>query len=209
MKCLILWPDREEIQMSMPMEFRKYFGVKISIIIDRFEIFINRPSNLLARAETWSKYKHHNTVKYLIGITPQGAISFLSCGYGGGVSDKHLTKSCGLLNKLLQGDIVLADRGFDITESFGLCCAEVNIPAFAKGKKQLSPLELESTRKIAHSRIHVERVIGLVRNKYTILQSAIPIDYLHCQSENVPTIDKITSVCFALTNLCDSVVRFD
>ena len=87
MKCLILWPDREEIQMSMPMEFRKYFGAKISIIIDRFEIFINRPSNLLARAETWSKYKHHNTVKYLIGITPQGAISFLSCGYGGRVSD--------------------------------------------------------------------------------------------------------------------------
>lgn len=42
MKCLILWPDREELQMSMPMEFRKYFGVKVSIIIDCFEIFINR-----------------------------------------------------------------------------------------------------------------------------------------------------------------------
>ena len=209
MKCLILWPDREELQMSMPMEFRKYFGVKVSIIIDCFEIFIDRPSNLLARAETWSNYKHHNIVKYLIGITPQGAISFLSCGYGGRVSDKHLTENCGLLNKLLPGDIVLADRGFDITESVGLCCAEVKIPAFTKGKKQLSPLELESTRKIAHSRIHVERVIGLVRNKYTILQSAIPIDYLHCQSENVPTIDKITSVCCALTNLCDSVVPFD
>lgn len=209
MKCLILWPDREELQMSMPMEFRKYFGVKVSIIIDCFEIFIDRPSNLLARAETWSNYKHHNTVKYLIGITPQGAISFLSCGYGGRVSDKHLTENCGLLNKLLPGDIVLADRGFDITESVGLCCAEVKIPAFTKGKKQLSPLELESTRKIAHSRIHVERVIGLVRNKYTILQSAIPIDYLHCQSENVPTIDKITSACFELTNLCDSVVPFD
>jgi hypothetical protein len=125
------------------------------------------------------------------------------------VSDKHLTKSCGLLNKLLQGDIVLGDIGFDITESFGLCCAEVTIPAFAKGKKQLSPLELESTRKIVHSRIHVERVIGLARNTYTILQSAIPIDYVHCQSENVPTIDKITSACFELTNLCDSVVPFD
>jgi hypothetical protein len=71
------------------------------------------------------------------------------------VSDKHLTEKCGLLNKLLPGDIVLADRGFDIKESVGLCCAEVKIPAFTKGKKQLSPLELESTRKIAHSRFHV------------------------------------------------------
>jgi hypothetical protein len=62
MKCLILWPDREELQMAMPMEFRKYFGVKVSIIIDCFEIFIDQPSNLLARAETWSNYKHNNTV---------------------------------------------------------------------------------------------------------------------------------------------------
>jgi hypothetical protein len=82
-------------------------------------------------------------------------------------------------------------------------------PSIYQREEAVVPLELESTREIAHSRIHVERVIGLVRNKYTILQSAIPIDYLHCQSENVPTIDKITSVCFALTNLCDSVVRFD
>jgi hypothetical protein len=75
---------------------------------------------------------------------------------------------------LLPGDIVLADRGFDIQDSVGLHCAEVKIPAFIRGKKQLSPLEIEQTRKIAHTRIHVERVIGLVRNKHTILQNTIP-----------------------------------
>ena len=209
MKPLILWPEREQLQISMPMEFRKYFGVKVSIIIDCFEIFIERPSNLLARAETWSNYKHHNTVKYLIGITPQGVISFLSKGYGGRVSDKYLAEDCGLLQNLLAGDVVLADRGFNISESVGLQYAEVKIPAFTKGKKQLSPLELEATRKIAHVRIHVERVIGLVRNKYTILQSQLPINYLLSQDENVPLIDKITTVCCALTNLCESVVPID
>ncbi|XP_033758154.1 uncharacterized protein LOC117340503 [Pecten maximus] len=190
----------------MPMEFRKYFGVKVSIIIDCFEVFIERPSDLLARSETWSNYKHHNTTKFLIGITPQGAVSFLSKGYGGRASDKYVTEDCGLLHKLLPGDIVLADRGFDIQESVGLNCAEVKIPAFTR---QLSPVELETTRKIAHTRIHVERVIGLVRNKYTILQSTIPMDYLHSHSDSVPTIDKITTVCCALTNVCDSVVPFD
>ena len=40
MKCFILWPEREELRLSMPMEFRKYFGVKVSIIIDCFEVFI-------------------------------------------------------------------------------------------------------------------------------------------------------------------------
>ena len=137
----------------MPMEFRKHFGVKVSIIIDCFDIFIERPSNLLARAETWSSYKHHSTVMFLIGITHQGAVSFYlkggGVGGGGGcrVYDKHITGHCGLLLKLLPSDIVLADYGFDIKESVGLNCAEVKIPAFTKGKKQLPPLELEATRK--------------------------------------------------------------
>ena len=69
MKSYIFWLQREELEMSMPMEFWKSFGVKVSIIIDCFEIFIERPSSLLARAETFSNYKHHSTVKYLILIT--------------------------------------------------------------------------------------------------------------------------------------------
>jgi len=109
------------------------------------------------------------------------------------------------LDNLLPGDVVLADRGFDIAETVGLYCAEVKIPAFTRGKKQLPARELEATRKI----VHVERVIGLVRNKYHILQSTLPINYLISQSETQPLIDKICTVCCALTNLCESVVPFD
>ena len=54
------------------------------------------------------------------------------------VSDKHLTEHCGILNYLLPGDVVLADRGFDISESVGLMQARLHIPAFTKGKDQLS-----------------------------------------------------------------------
>ena len=43
----------------------------------------------------------------------------------------------------------------------------MEMPVFTKGKNQLSPLDVESTRKIASVRIHVERVIGLVGQKYT------------------------------------------
>lgn len=84
MKDFIFWLDGKQLQLTMPMEFRKKsFGLKVAIIIDCFEIFIERPSKLHGRAETWSSYKHHNTVKFLIGITPQGAGSFLSKGWGG------------------------------------------------------------------------------------------------------------------------------
>ena len=54
-------------------------------------------------------------------------------------------------------------------------CAEVEIPAFMKGKSKLSPTDIETTRKLANVRIHVERVIGLVRQKYTILSSAFQL----------------------------------
>ncbi|XP_062593212.1 uncharacterized protein LOC134254688 [Saccostrea cucullata] len=210
LKDFIYWPTREELRKTMPMEFRKYFGLKVAVVIDCFEIFIERPSNLLARAATWSSYKHHNTVKYLIGITPQGCISFISEAWGGRTSDKHITDHSGFLNKLLPGDIVLADRGFDIHESVGLVCAEVKIPNFTKGKTQLSAREIENTRKIAHVRIHVERVIGLLRNKYMIVTDTMPVDFLVTSEENqVPVVDKIVTVCCGLTNLCQSVIPFN
>jgi len=36
-------------------------------------------------------------VKYLIGIAPQGKTAFISTGWGGRTSDKHITENCGLL----------------------------------------------------------------------------------------------------------------
>ena len=66
----------------------------------------------MARAQTYSSYKHHNTVKYLIGITPQGSVSFISEGWGGRVSNKHLMQNSGLLDNLLPGGTML-DQGFE------------------------------------------------------------------------------------------------
>ena len=36
--------------------------------------------------------KHHNTIKFLVGISPSGFITFLSSSYGGQASDKFITK---------------------------------------------------------------------------------------------------------------------
>lgn len=67
---------------------------------------------------------------------------------------------------LLPGDLILADRGFKIHESVGMFCAEVKIPAFTKGKKQLSHAEVDTSRQLSRDRIHVERTIGAVRQKF-------------------------------------------
>ena len=166
---LISWPEREDLWRTMPKCFQYSFGKKTTVIIDCFEVFMERPSNLLARAQTFSNYKHHNTVKVLIGITPQGTISFVSNAWGGRTSDKFLTENCGILGKLKPGDLVMADRGFTIHESVWFQQAELAIPAFTRGKDQLDSIDLEKTRGIANVRIHVERVTGLLRHKYKVL----------------------------------------
>ena len=133
LQFLIHWPERPDLMKTMPSDFRKHFK-KCVLIIDCFEVFIERPASLLARAQTYSNYKKHNIIKFLIGITPQGSVAYISKGWGGRVSDVHLTENCGLLQKLSPGDMILADRGFTIQDSAGMYCAEVRIPPFTKGK---------------------------------------------------------------------------
>ncbi len=75
----------------------------------------------------------------LIGVQTQllPCLPQTSQGWGGHVSDKHVTEKSGLLNKLLPGDLLLAERGFNVRDSVGLVCAEVKIPAFIRGRSQL------------------------------------------------------------------------
>ena len=93
-------------------------------------------------------------------------------------------------------------HGYDV----GMMCAEVKVPTFTRGRVQLDAKDVEETRAIAHLRIHVERVIGVVRNKFKFLHSTVPVNMLiKCEGENLMPLDKIVTVC-ALTNMCKSVV---
>lgn len=174
LKFLIKWADKEIVQATMPKIFKETYPLT-RCIIDCSEIFIERPVAYQARAKTYSNYKKHNTAKFLIAISPSGSISFISTVWGGRVSDKVITQKSGFLDLLDPGDTVLADRGFTISEDLRLHGAKLEIPSFTRGKSQLTQREVEFSQRLARVRIHVERVIGLMKNKYTILQGILPI----------------------------------
>ena len=210
MSFLTTWPERECIRKTMPFCFRQSYGLKVTFVIYCFELFIEKPSDLLAKACTWSQYKHYNTAKYLISITPQGVINFISNGWGGRASDKYIVENSGYPRHLLPGDLILADRGFDIADSVALFGATLDIPAFTKGKDQLSAEEVESTRKLANVRIHVERIIGTVWQRFQILSATavLPKEFGSKKNNGTVLLDSTVRVCCALNNIYEGIVPF-
>uniref|UniRef100_A0A3B4GXP0 DDE Tnp4 domain-containing protein n=1 Tax=Pundamilia nyererei TaxID=303518 RepID=A0A3B4GXP0_9CICH len=137
--ALVHWPERH-----------------LAIIVDCFEIRTERPSNLKARAQTYSHYKGTHTINTSSGLHPMEL--FLSFpGDGGGASDK----------------------------------SQRNVAFF----------------KSCYLRIHVERVIGSLRNKFKMLHITMPIRLLvSCEGKDTTLLDKIVKVCCVLVNMCPSVV---
>ncbi|XP_062559097.1 uncharacterized protein LOC134223887 [Armigeres subalbatus] len=204
---VVHWPSRDTLKKHTPQCFRDAFGDDTTIIIDCFEIRGQRSSNPIAAAQQWSDYKKGNTMKYLVGISPSGCVIFVSRGYGGRTSDKYISTDCGFLNHVSEGDVIMADRGFLIEEEIKKKNARLNIPAFKKYGPQLTALDVENTRKIANVRIHVERVIGMIREKYQLLKGHVPMTLIMRQHNGIMAMDMIVYVAAILVNICKPIIN--
>lgn len=188
----IYWPRREVVLKSQPEAFKKNYP-NCRVIIDCTEIRIEQPSRVDQRIYMYSQYKSTYTVKFLLGVTPHGQVSFLSSCYGGKASDSFITNDSGLLHLLQPGDQVLADKGFPgIKIGFNNENVIIVMPPFLHNGN-LSEEEVEETYSVASVRIHVERCIQRVK-VYSILQTKLPTELL-------PYIDDIVHMCCVMANL--------
>lgn len=76
------WPDEIAFNSWQPEALRTKFN-RIRVKIDSTEIWLEKASATSALSATWSPYKNSNTVKVLIGITPNGLISYVLVCWGG------------------------------------------------------------------------------------------------------------------------------
>ena len=186
-------PSVQQVSATLPPAFRDKYPSTYAII-DGSEIFLETPSDLHMQSYTWSSYKHHNTAKFLIACTPNGCISYISTLYVGSISDLELTNASGFLTKLKDkpGISIMADRGFNIEDLLQKIDVGFNIPPFLNGKQQFSADEVQEGRRIASSRIIVERAIGRIKS-FTILKHTLPISLSRISNQ-------IVYVCAFLTN---------
>lgn len=181
LSVVVYWPTKEEILNNMPKCFSKFSSTRV--VLDCTEVSIQSTKCLTCRLATYSNYKGRHTVKYLVGVTPSGMISFISKGFGGRASDKHIVVRSKLLEKMNPNDAIMVDKGFLIANE----CAQYGVklirpPFFRKEKQQFSAIETHNTSLIAAARVHVERTIQRLKI-FNILKGPIPrslIPYMNC-----------------------------
>ncbi|GBN43767.1 hypothetical protein AVEN_113168-1 [Araneus ventricosus] len=201
MQDLIVWPDKRDISRHLPIPFRARYA-KVQSIIDCLEIQIEKPSNPVHQAHTWSNYYSCNTIKYLLSCTPDGLVSFVSEGYGGRRTDCTIVEDSGFLNKLSPGALVMADRGFKnvsvLLEQRG--CSLVRPPSVSSSTRSTKS-EVRQSKQIAALRIHVERVIGRLRD-FTMLSPHACVD-----NHFIPVLDLAVIVSCGIINMQDHLIK--
>ncbi|XP_043234118.1 uncharacterized protein LOC122387743 [Amphibalanus amphitrite] len=159
----IYWPEAADIRANLPLAFKARFS-STTCIIDCLEIQIEKPSASVMQSVTYSSYKGANTVKYLVSITPNGMVNFVSSGFGGRVSDMAVLSDSGFLEHLKPGMVIMADRGFKSLEPLlaEKGCRLVR-PASVTGQQAMAKADVKWSKQVASLRIHVERAIRRVR----------------------------------------------
>lgn len=190
----IYWPTKEEILGNMPKCFEPFRSTRV--VLDCFELKMPTLKCLSCRILTYSHYKGCQTVKFLVGVTPAGMISFISKPYGGRSSDKLIFNEEKLLSKyefIPTADSIMVDKGFFIETE----CRNVGVklirPPFLRKVEQLSKEDAATNVVIAKARVHVERAIQRIR-VFKIMTEKIEYNML-------PWIEDIAFVVACVVNL--------
>lgn len=159
----------DEVRAKMPSVFGKYSDTQV--IVDCTEIRCQTPSSPVLQSEVYSTYKGHTTLKALVGMSPHGAVTFVSSLWSGSVTDKELFKQCGIIPLLEEDMAVMVDKGFRID---GLVPCKVYQPPFLVGKSQLTTGEVHLTQDIARLRVHVERINRRIKEN-KLFDTVVPL----------------------------------
>nr|XP_055049623.1 uncharacterized protein LOC129435205 [Misgurnus anguillicaudatus] len=163
--CLLgsvcIWMSPAAVKASLPHDFDGSYS-NTQVVLDCTELRCQTPSSLLLQSEVFSNYKSHCTFKAMVGMSPHGALTFVSALFEGSMSDREVFRQSGITSLLTPDMAIMVDKGFLVE---GLVPGPVHRPAFLSKMAQMS---------IARLRVHIERLIRRVKEN-KLFDTTIPL----------------------------------
>ncbi|XP_077393645.1 uncharacterized protein LOC144030874 [Festucalex cinctus] len=202
----VFWPSRAELRKNLPAALRSSCP-DCAVIVDCFAIPCEGP--VAQGNERGATAVAGNVLNYLIGVAPQGVVTFISRGILGDFSPRDLVESSGFLCKLLPGDVVLASRDLDISDAVAARGARFGIARCFQHDQSVMAAGFPADAVGVET--HVERVVSMVRRRYAMLTGPVerPFTTTAERTSNFSTFDKIVQVACALNNLCISAAPLE
>ena len=196
LKALIRWPQTTIGPTDSPYNLLP----NAVAIFDGTEIFIQRLSNLATQKSSYSDYKSHTTINYLVGIdTFTGVFIYVSPGFSGNSSDRFTIQNSGILDELKPGQRILADKGYNAQDLFAQKRCFLTIPSFLS-EGRLTAQEGMQSRTIATVRFRVENAIKRLK-EFKILSETLS------NQVNKKIVDDMVIVVSALCNLKQRLIK--
>ena len=200
LEVLIKFSSLSEMEgLPRPKVYRDAKYMYLRGVIDCTEVYIEKPSLPSSQRRTYSQYKSYNTFK-LVSLSPICHFNFVSKLFTGCISDKELVRQSGFLDVLEEGDVIMADKGFNIQDLLAIHSVRLIAPPIMT-KSTVSARASTATRRVANARVHVERIIRKLKCFY-ILRGVIPLTFKSY-------ITSIVRVCAAIVNLQPSLIHFE
>ena len=125
-----IWMSPEAVKAHIPQEYAGIYS-DTQVIVDCTELRCQTPSSLLLQSEVFSQYKSHCTFKAMVGMSPHGALTFVSTLFEGSMSDKEVFRQSGITSLLTPDMGIMVDKGW-----MALCLGlSIVLPSSPRGPK--------------------------------------------------------------------------
>ena len=94
-----MFPTRGKLRRFLPKVFKTLKDVRC--VVDCTEFRMETSRNYARQGNTYTSYKHTNTFKCLIAVTPNGGACFVSDLFEGDIDDVQIFQECGIMKHMM------------------------------------------------------------------------------------------------------------
>lgn len=178
-----IWMSKDYAKAHLPEEFNKFPDTQV--VISCIDVRCQTSSILLEENEMFTDFKPFCILKAMVGMTPNGVVTFVSKLYPKSISNRQLFIQSGIIPLLTSDMAIMVDKSFRVRD---LVQCKVHHPVF------LSKLQHVTVGRVKPSRLrlHVEKTMQRL-GAHELFNKVIPLSV-------AGTINQLFSVACQLVN---------